>query len=202
SNLLRLEDLKSELAPRLEALRTQAAAAREAADAGARLELLRGSIVWEEWREARDAHRRASSQVQGLERKLIEAREQARIAEDEFGEAEKAIDPAAEIPSPPDEPDTAPAHEAQRTAEQARRAAALAASSVAALRTRREFLEEQSVQAARAVAAASTLADVETSAALAQERAKQAEQAVVALARLQAELGGIDAARPPSGHGL
>ena len=279
ANLLRLEDLKSELAPRLEALRTQAAAAREAADAGARLELLRGSIVWEEWREARDAHRRASSQVQGLERKLIEAREQARIAEDEFqsgrtamqsaqdrrlarqrtlgqvrlqvsdaehrlqlaeervenrravadaarrseneaqalldaatalrsqlsgelGEAEKAIDPAAEIPSPPDEPDTAPAHEAQRTAEQARRAAALAASSVAALRTRREFLEEQSVQAARAVAAASTLADVETSAALAQERAKQAEQAVVALARLQAELGGIDAARPPSGHGL
>src|SRR6266568_8180492 len=38
-NLLRLEDLKSELAPRLETLRGQAAAAREAAEAGARLEL-------------------------------------------------------------------------------------------------------------------------------------------------------------------
>src|SRR5438445_653246 len=94
ANLLRLEDLKSELAPRLEALRTQAAAAREAADVGARLELLRGSIVWEEWREARDAHRRASSQVQGLERKLIEAREQARIAEDEFQSGRTAMQSA------------------------------------------------------------------------------------------------------------
>src|SRR5205807_1603040 len=84
ANLLRLEDLKSELAPRLDELRVQAAAAREASEATARLELLRGSIVWEEWREARDAHRRASTQAQGLERKLIEAREQARIAEDEF----------------------------------------------------------------------------------------------------------------------
>ena len=199
ANLLRLEDLKSELAPRLDSLRVQAAAAREASEATARLELLRGSIVWEEWREARDAHRRASTQAQGLERKLIEAREQARIAEDEFqagrtamqsaqdqrlarqrtlgqvrlqlseaehrlqlaeerlesrravaaearrsdtearalldaavalrsqltnelAEAEKATDPAAEIPPAPDDPDTAPAHEAQRNAEHARRA--------------------------------------------------------------------------------
>ena len=84
ANLLRLEDLKLELEPRLEALRVQAAAAREVGEATARLELLRGSIVWEEWREARDAHRRASSQAQSLERRLIEAREQARTAEDEF----------------------------------------------------------------------------------------------------------------------
>jgi len=84
ANLLRLEDLRSELGPRLEALRTQATAAREAAEANARLELLRGSIVWEEWREARDAHRRSSSQAQSLERRLIEAKEQAKIAEDEF----------------------------------------------------------------------------------------------------------------------
>ncbi len=84
ANLLRLEDLRSELTPRLETLRAQAAAAREAAEATARLELLRGSIVWEEWREARDGHRRASSQAQALERRLIEAREQARVAEGEF----------------------------------------------------------------------------------------------------------------------
>ena len=84
ANLLRLEDLKSELAPRLEVLRVQASAAQEAAEAVARLELLRGSIVWEEWREARDAHRRASAQAQNLERRLIEAREQAKIAEDAF----------------------------------------------------------------------------------------------------------------------
>src|SRR5690349_1745581 len=87
ANLLRLEDLKQEIGPRLEILKAQAAAAREAAEATARLELLRGSIVWEEWREARDAHRRASSQQQTLERRLIEAREQAKIAEDEFQHA-------------------------------------------------------------------------------------------------------------------
>src|SRR5690348_11644255 len=82
-NLLRLEDLRQELAPRLEVLQQQAQAAKEAAEAMARLELLRGSIVWEEWREARDAHRKATSQIQSLERRLIEAREQARITEDE-----------------------------------------------------------------------------------------------------------------------
>jgi chromosome segregation protein len=83
-NLLRLEDLKSEIEPRLEIVRAQATAAREAAEANARLELLRGSIVWEEWREARDAHRRASSQTQTLERRLTEARELALTAEAEF----------------------------------------------------------------------------------------------------------------------
>ncbi len=94
ANLLRLEDLKTELAPRLETLRSQAAAAREAAEAGARLEVLRGSIVWEEWREARDAHRRASSQAQALERRLIEAREQARVTEEEFRSGQKAAQAA------------------------------------------------------------------------------------------------------------
>jgi len=94
ANLLRLEDLKTELVPRLEALRSQAAAAREAAEAGARLEVLRGSIVWEEWREARDAHRRASSQAQALERRLIEAREQARVAEEEFRSGREAAQAA------------------------------------------------------------------------------------------------------------
>ncbi|TMD30954.1 MAG: hypothetical protein E6I95_14400 [Chloroflexi bacterium] len=83
-NLLRLEDLRSEIEPRLEIVRGQAAAAKEAAETSARLELLRGSIVWEEWREARDAHRRASSQAQSLEKRLIEAREQAQSAESEF----------------------------------------------------------------------------------------------------------------------
>jgi len=279
ANLLRLEDLRSELNPRLEALRGQASAAREAAEATARLDLLRGSIVWEEWREARDAHRRASSQQQSLERRLIEAREQARIAEEEFqagrtemqsaqdrrltrqsnlgqlrlqgseadhrlqlaeervesrravaaearrsetearalldaatalrtqlaselAEAEQAIDPATETPPAPGEPDASAAREAQRAAEHARRAAAVAASSVAGLRTRREFLEEQSAQVARAAAAASNLAGAERSFAQAHERAAKAERAAVALARLQAELQGIDALRPPSGRGL
>ncbi|MFI5283202.1 MAG: chromosome segregation SMC family protein [Candidatus Dormibacterales bacterium] len=94
ANLTRLADLKSEIEPRLEVLRAQAATAREAAEAVARLELLRGSIIWEEWREARDAHRRASSQAQTLERRLIEAREQARIAEAEFQEWRAAVQAA------------------------------------------------------------------------------------------------------------
>jgi len=93
-NLLRLEDLRTEITPRLEALKLQAAAARESAEAHARLELLKGSIVWEEWREARDAHRKASSQQQSLERRLIEAREQARIAEDEFQAGRAAMQSA------------------------------------------------------------------------------------------------------------
>jgi chromosome segregation protein len=83
-NLLRLEDLKGEVEPRLEVLRAQAATAREAAEANARLEVLRGSIVWEEWRDARDAHRKATSQAQSLERRLAEAREMAETAEREF----------------------------------------------------------------------------------------------------------------------
>src|SRR5207302_8076576 len=58
--------------------------AREVAETNARLEILRGSMMWEEWREARDAHRRASSQAQGLERRLTEAREGAATAEREF----------------------------------------------------------------------------------------------------------------------
>src|SRR5690349_20732649 len=94
NNRLRLEDLKQELTPRLEAPKVQAAAAKEAAEAQARLELLRGSIVWEEWREARDSHRRASSQAQSLERRLIEAREQAKIAEEEFQSWRTAVQQA------------------------------------------------------------------------------------------------------------
>jgi chromosome segregation protein len=83
-NLLRLEDVRQELKPRLEGLATQAAAARGAAVAEARLEVLRGSIVWEEWREARDAHRKAAAQRQSLERRLEEALVHAEQAEVEF----------------------------------------------------------------------------------------------------------------------
>ncbi|MDQ6919669.1 MAG: AAA family ATPase, partial [Candidatus Dormibacteraeota bacterium] len=83
-NLLRLEDVRHELKPRLEGLATQVAAARKAAVAEARLEILRGSIVWEEWREARDAHRKASAQKLSLEKRLEEALVLADKAETEF----------------------------------------------------------------------------------------------------------------------
>src|SRR5262245_13987095 len=83
-NLVRLEDLRGEIEPRLEAVRAQAELAREAEEARRRLELLRGSIAWEEWREARDAHRRATSQLLALEKRLAEARVAAEAAEHDY----------------------------------------------------------------------------------------------------------------------
>jgi chromosome segregation protein len=270
ANLLRLEDLRQELGPRLETLGAQAAAAREAAEAMARLELLRGSIVWEEWREARDAHRKATSQQQGLERRLIEAREQARTAEDEFQTARTAMQAAQDrrlarqrtlgqlrlqhseaqhrlqlaeervenrkavaeaarqseaesratleaaaalraqltgdladaetmIAAPEDgpaaePPDPRPAQEARKAADQARRASSVAASSLGAVRTRREFLEQQATLAEGAAEAISRLADAE-------RRLAQLENETATLARLRGELEGIETLRPPADGG-
>src|SRR5262245_21208647 len=271
ANLLRLEDLRTELTPRLEALKVQAAAAREASEARARLELLKGSIVWEEWREARDAHRKATSQQQSLERRLIEAREQARIAEDEFqtgrtemqaaqdrrlarqrtlgqlrlqlsdaehrrqlaeervesrrtvaegarrSEAEgralldaasalrkqlagELVEAERTLTTPPDaeqdiaEPDPTPSRSARTAAERARRAAVMAASTLAAARTRREFLDEQSVRAADASEATGRLHEAE-------EAVREAQETATTLARLKAELEGVEALRPASAHG-
>ena len=278
ANLLRLEDLKSEIEPRLEVLRVQAAAAREAADASSRLELLRGSMVWEEWREARDAHRRASSQVQVLERRLAEARELAQTAESEFqswrteiqgaqdrrlvrqrtlgrlrldaAEAEHALRLAEErarnytsradaarreetentnlagaaealrvqlsaelelarraLESVPEAtpaaegPDVDTVHTARRAADQARRAVATAASSLGSLRTRREFLEEQSSRLESMAEAARELPAVEADVARAGAEASAAAAATVSLARLSSELEGLDALRPEAGPG-
>jgi chromosome segregation protein len=273
NNLLRLEDLKQELTPRLEALKVQAEAAKEAAEAQARLELLRGSIVWEEWREARDAHRKASSQAQSLERRMIEAKEQAKIAEEEFqawrtavqqaqdrrlgrqrtlgllrldlaesqhalqlaeeraeshstvaesakrseaegkqlmqaaealrgqlaaeldqaGQSETAV---GETSTVPDAPDANVAQEARRAAEHARRASSASSSTLAGLRTRREFLEEQVSHIKEMEVAAAELPDAEASVAKAAERARQAEEAAVTVARMRSELQGLDALRP------
>ncbi|HEY1455320.1 MAG TPA: AAA family ATPase [Candidatus Dormibacteraeota bacterium] len=278
-NLLRLEDLKSEIEPRLEVLRVQAQAAREAAEATERLELLRGSIVWEEWRESRDAHRRAAAQAQSLERRLVEARELARLAEEEFqtwraqlqaaqdrrlarqrdlgrmrlavaesdhalemalerarnqrAQAEAAAREAAEalaagaaaeavraqlaadveqaagalraLPDAdagPESPDPSAAQLARSEAEQARRAAAAAASSLAALRTRREFLEDQAARLEEMAAAARLVPDAEAELAVAKEESKVAEAAVLAIARLRSELDGLNSLRPEAGPGL
>ena len=273
ANLLRLEDLKSEIEPRLEVLRVQAAAAQEAFDATARLELLRGSIVWEEWREARDAHRRASSQVQGLEKRLAEARELAQAAETEFQasrheiqaaqdrrlarqrmlgrmrlevaeaehsqrlaeeraqntaaladaarrdesehrshsaaaealrgqltaeleQARRALESVPEAAPIPDALDPAEVQHARRGAEQARRALAATMSTVAALRTRREFLEEQTVRLDSIAKAVRQLPAVEAELEEARREADKAESAVVMVVRLRSELEGMDALRP------
>ncbi|HYM67664.1 MAG TPA: hypothetical protein VEW68_10260, partial [Patescibacteria group bacterium] len=279
ANLTRLGDLKSEIEPRLEVLRAQAATAREAEEVGARLELLRGSIIWEEWRDARDSHRRATSQAQALERRLIEAREQARIAEAEFqdwraevqaaqdrrlakqrrlgrlrldvAEAEHALQLAAErasnvralaagaareeveaqaqgsaaealksqleseleaarrslagiaeAPSVPDALDPAESQSARRLADQARRAASAAASSLAGLRMRREFLESQAIQLKTVEAAAAEVPGAEAELAQAARRLGDSEEAALALARMTSEMDGLDSLRPSAGDGL
>ena len=279
ANLLRLEDLRSEIEPRLEVLRVQAGAAREAAEATARLELLRGSIVWEEWREARDAHRRASSQVQAFARRLVEAKELAQSAETEFqawrkeiqaaqdrrlarqrtlgrlrlevveaehslalaGErannagalvqaarreeadnrsvsaaaealrsqltveleqARHALESVPEAPAIPEAPDPSAVQQVRRAADQARRALAAASSTIAALRTRREFLEEQSARLDSMREAAQKLPDAEAELERARKAAAEAESAVVMVARLRSELEGLDALRPEPAAGL
>jgi chromosome segregation protein len=279
ANLLRLEDLKSEIEPRLEVLRVQAAAAQEAAGAIARLELLRGSIVWEEWREARDAHRRTSSQVQSLDKKLAEAKEAAQSAETEFQESRKeiqaaqdrrlarqrtlgrlrlevaeaehalrlaeerahnsvalaevahrdeaenkshsaaaealgrqlaaelehashALESVPEAPAIPEAPDPAQVQHTRRTAEQARRALGSAASTLAGLRTRREFLEEQSARLDAMTEAARHIPGAESELELARKAADEAEAAVVMVGRLRSELDGLDALRPEPAPGL
>jgi chromosome segregation protein len=278
-NLLRLEDLKSEIEPRLEVVRAQADAAREGADAQARLELLRGSIVWEEWREARDAHRKATGQAQSLERKLVEAHELARAAEDEFQswrtevqaaqdrrlgrqrklgklglelaaaehslqlaeerargqqalaesmrredvdtrtqsaaaealqvqlaaefqQARSALEAVPEAPPPPPALDPATVQHARREAEGARRSVAAATSSVAGLRTRREFLEEQVARNTALAAAAEQIPAAEAAVAIEIAAADKAEAAAIAVGRLRSELEGLDALRPSSAPGL
>lgn len=279
ANLLRLEDLKSEIEPRLEVLRVQAAAAREASDATARLELLRGSIVWEEWREARDGHRRASSQVQALERRLAEARELAQAAEAEFQASRKEIQAAQDrrlarqrtlgrlrlevaeaehsqrlteeraqnavkladaalrdeaehrslsaaaealrvqltaeleqarhalesVPEAapiPDSLDPVEVQHARRDAEQARRALGAAMSTVAALRTRREFLEEQAARLDSMAQAVQQLPALEAELEEVKLEAARVESAVVMTARVRSELEGLDALRPEPAPGF
>jgi chromosome segregation protein len=278
-NLLRLEDLKSEIEPRLEVVRAQAAAARDGAEAAARLELLRGSIVWEEWREARDAHRRATGQAQSLERKLAEARELATAAETEFQswraevqaaqdrrlgrqrklgrlglelaaaehalqlaqerahgqraladavrredadnraqaaaaqalraqiavefeQARATLEAVPEAPAPPAALDPAGVKQARHDAEQARRAVSAATSSLAGLRTRREFLEEQVARNVAFAAAAELVPDAEAAVARETEAVDAAETAAIGVGRLRSELEGLDALRPAPAAGL
>jgi chromosome segregation protein len=278
-NLLRLEDLKSEIGPRLEVVRAQAAAARQGAEAAARLELLRGSIVWEEWREARDSHRRSSGQAQSLERRLAEARVLAEAAETEFQswrsevqaaqdrrlgrqrklgqlglevaaaehslqlaeerahgqralaevvrredsdnrtltaaaqavrgqlsaefeQARAALEAVPEAPPPPAALDPAGVQQARHEAEQARRTLAAATSSLAGMRTRREFLEEQMTRNVALAAAAEQIPAAEAAVALEAVAADAAEAAAIAVGRLRSELEGLDALRPAEAPGL
>ncbi len=278
-NLMRLEDLRSEIEPRLEVVLAQAAAAREAAEANGRLDVLRGSIVWDEWREVRDSHRRAASQIQGLERRLAEAREQAASAETEFqtwrgemqaaqdrrlarqrtlgrlrlelsaaehalqlaeqraessraladavgretadhrarsaaadalrdqlaaelGQAQLALESVPQAPADPTAPDPVAVQKSRQGAELARRALAAATSTVAAHRTRREFLEDQVSRLQTMSEAAAHIPAAEE--ALDREKAVAAAAAAAAAEaiKLRSELEGLEALRPSPADGL
>ena len=216
NNLLRLEDLKGELMPRLEALRVQAAAAKEAAETSTRLELLRGSIVWEEWREARDAHRRASTQQQTLEKKLIEAREQARIAEDEFQKGRQEMQAAQDrrlagqrtlgqlrLQAADAEHRMQLAEERlenrRAVAESARRAEA---EDKALLDAAASLRGELASQLAEAGHAQDELWPTDEELADAEKRARAAEEAANRVARLRSELEGIEALHANASGGV
>ena len=65
-SILRLGDVAAELAPRVEELRRQAEAAREQHGITGRLEALRGSLLQGEWRQARQAVKKATARVETL----------------------------------------------------------------------------------------------------------------------------------------
>ena len=278
-NMLRLEDLRSEIEPRLEVLRAQASTAREAAEASARLEVLRGSILWEEWREVRDSHRKAASQAQSLDRRLAEGREAAAVAEREFQsgrsevqaaqdrrlarqrrlgdlrlslsdaehkrqlaaaraendramatavrqeeaantaretaarslqhqlvveieQAKAALEDLPAVPPMPAALDASPLQDARRDADQARRAAAAAASTLAGLRTRREFLEQQLNRVEPLAAALGEISSIETETAEARRGLESAQSASTELARLSAELDGLQSLYSDDTSGL
>jgi len=94
TNLVRLEDLKADVEPRLEQVRAQAAAATEADLAQRRLEVLRGSIVYEQWRQARDLQRRQQTQIAALERRLAEAASAIEASEGLHSRARAALEAA------------------------------------------------------------------------------------------------------------
>ncbi|HKW73105.1 MAG TPA: AAA family ATPase, partial [Candidatus Dormibacteraeota bacterium] len=208
ANLLRLEDLKNELGPRLEGLRAQAAAAREATEATARLELLRGSIVWEEWREARDAHRKASSQQQSLERKLIEAREQSHAAEEEFQKGRAAMQEAQDRRLARQQSlghlrlQLADAeHRLQLAQERVENRRVLAESARRSEAEDRALLESatslrtQLVAELEEIGPVASIVPTEAELMAAEKAARDAESTVTNLARLRAELEGIDSLR-------
>jgi chromosome segregation protein len=65
-SILRLGDVAAELGPRVEELRRQAEAARLQRDVTSQLEALRGSLLQGEWRQARQAVKKATARVETL----------------------------------------------------------------------------------------------------------------------------------------
>src|SRR5258708_20581246 len=114
-------------------------------------------------------------------------------------EALAAVPPTAQLPP---EPDAAETQRTQRAAEQARRAAAIASSSLTALRTRREFLEQQVGKLQGGADAASKIPDAEATLATARTAGPEAESAAISIARLRSQLEGLEALRTAPQTGL
>jgi chromosome segregation protein len=120
----------------------------------------------------------------------------------ELEQARHALENVPGAQAIPEAPDPAAVKDARRGAEQARRAAGAASSTVAALRTRREFLEEQSTRLDSMAQAAQLVPNAEAQLERVRKEAAEAESAVVMVARLRSELDGLDALRPEAAPGL
>src|SRR5207247_9941765 len=110
----------------------------------------------------------------------------------EIEQSKAALEDLPAIPQMPAPLDVSPLHGARRDADQARRAAAAAASTLAALRTRREFMEQQLNRVEPLAAALGEITSIETETAEARRRLESAQSASTELARLSAELDGLE----------
>src|SRR5581483_10493215 len=111
----------------------------------------------------------------------------------ELEQAKAGLEAVPSAPAMPPAPDPAPVHAARRTAEHARRDLASGTSALASLRTRREFLEEQLERMAPFAAAADRIPEAQEAVTAASAAASRAQRAALDLARLAAELDGLEA---------
>src|SRR5207245_7545313 len=171
-----------------------------------RLELASAEHSLELADERAESHR---AMAEALRRDDVENARQAVAAEALRGQlgadierASRALEAVAPLPEAPVEVDPLEVQHTQRAAEQARRSVAIAASALAALRTRREFLEEQVARLEAGADAAGRIPAAETALAEARSAAAAAEAAAVSIGRLRSELEGLESLRPASALGL
>jgi chromosome segregation protein len=120
----------------------------------------------------------------------------------ELEQAGHALEGVPEAPAIPAAPDPTEVQRARRSADQARRALGAATSTLAGLRTRREFLEEQAARLAAMSQAVEHIPAAEAEVEQAGKEADAAEAAAVMVGRLRSELEGLDALRPEPAPGL
>ncbi|HXA70768.1 MAG TPA: AAA family ATPase, partial [Stellaceae bacterium] len=147
--------------------------------------------------------------AEALRREDAHHRRQAGVAEalrdqlnGELAQAVRALEAVPALPPPVEPADPSQAQHAQRAAEQALRAVAVATSSLAGLRSRREFLEQQVGRSRAGAEAAKRIPDAESALAAERAKARLAEAAAISIARLRSQVEGLESLRPVTAPGL